>query len=153
ELFELRKNDLGAEADYRLNAQNRLQGGIDYTKADRHRVDFVSNKDWKYFLQWKSNSVFDVLDARLKYQYLQRRSDFVPGPPGSIDFYVRRFDLANVDQNLVKLLLDATPVPFFDLGAEFIWKHNDYKDTSLGRTKDERQELYLSAAYGDISKF
>jgi hypothetical protein len=38
-------------------------------------------------------------------------------------------------------------------GAEAIYKHNDYKDTILGRTKDQRQELYLSASYGDMKVF
>src|SRR4029079_11481762 len=128
-------------ADYRFNRQNRLSAGVDYVNAERERIDFVENTDWKYFLQWK-NSSFDVLDARLKYQYLQRRSDYVAST--GIDSYVRRFDLANVDQNLVKLVLDSSPAPLFDIGFEAIWKNNDYKDTPLGRTKDQRQEYYLS---------
>ena len=44
-------------------------------------------------------------------------------------------------------------MPLLDFGAEAIYKHNDYKDTILGRTKDQRQELYLSASYGDMKVF
>jgi hypothetical protein len=65
---------------------------------------------------------------------------------------VRRFDLANVDQNLVKLVLDFTPRPHMDFGFEAIYKQNDYKDTPLGRTDDQRQEYYLSFAFGDPKK-
>jgi hypothetical protein len=70
-----------------------------------------------------------------------------------MDFYVRRFDVANVDQNLIKLVLDLTPAPFFDIGLEAIFKRNNYKDTILGRTEDERQEYYASLAYGDPNAF
>jgi hypothetical protein len=58
-----------------------------------------------------------------------------------------------VDQNLVKLVLDASPVPFLDLGFEAIYKNNDYKDTILGRTEDKRQEYYASLSFGDPRAF
>jgi hypothetical protein len=41
------------------------------------------------------------------------------------------------------------PADMIDLGAEFIWKSNDYTDTVLGRLDDQRSELYLSAGFGD----
>jgi hypothetical protein len=84
---------------------------------------------------------------------MQRSSDFDPNvavlSQNPMDLYVRRFDAANVDQNLVKLVLDFTPAPLLDLGLEAIYKRNDYKDTILGRTDDQRNELYASVAYGD----
>ena len=64
-----------------------------------------------------------------------------------------KWDLANVDQNLVKLVLDSSPVPFLDLGFEAIYKKNDYKDTALGRTDDQRQEYYASVSFGDPKSF
>jgi hypothetical protein len=96
ELFSVESTTRASKATIASIGQNRISAGIDYTKAERERIDFVSNKDWKYFLQWKANA-FDSVDARLKYQYLQRRSDYVAS--SGIDAYVRRFDLANVDQN------------------------------------------------------
>ena len=151
ELFHFRKNNFGAEAAYRLSAQNKLSGGVDYHDMKRERVDFHSNEDWKYYAEWK-NSSLDTLDARVKYQYMQRRSDFVGSTTG-IDSFVRRFDLASVNQDLVKIVLDYTPVPLLDFGAEAIYKNNDYKNTILGRTDDERQEYYLSVSYGDPKSF
>jgi hypothetical protein len=58
-----------------------------------------------------------------------------------------------VNQNLVKLGLDATPAEYWDVGFEFILKRNDYQDTVLGRTDDSRQEYYLSVGYGRMDKF
>src|SRR5205085_11396194 len=66
--------------------------------------------------------------------------------------YVRRFDFANVNQHLVKLVLDTNPFPLVDLGFEAIYKINDYRDTLLGRTEDTRQEYYFSAGYGNINQ-
>jgi hypothetical protein len=54
---------------------------------------------------------------------------------------------------LAKLVFDVTPVPFLDLGFEAIYKHNNYRDTSLGRTGDNRQEFYASISYGDPKSF
>lgn len=158
EPFAYKKHNVGVEAGYRINRENKLSGGVDYYKVERERIDFTENKDWKLFAEWK-NSSLDMLTARLKYQYLDRRSTYVLGPTSAAvvanptEFYVRRFDLANVDQNLIKLVLDASPMPFLDLGLEAIYKKNDFKDTALGRTEDERQEYYASVSYGDPKRF
>ncbi len=156
ELFHYKKNNLGAEAGYRVSRGNKLSGGLDYTHVDRERVDFPKNDERKVFVEWK-NSSLDALTGRIKYQYLTRRSHFDADEAAlaanPIDLYVRRFDLANVNQNLVKLVLDATPLPLVDLGFEAIFKKNDYKDTRLGRTDDRRQEYYASVSYGDPKSF
>jgi opacity protein-like surface antigen len=43
-------------------------------------------------------------------------------------------------------------VPLLDFSLEAIWKDNDYRDFTLGRTKDRRDEVYVSASYGDPAK-
>jgi MtrB/PioB family decaheme-associated outer membrane protein len=155
ELFHYEKTKLGLEGHYRLSRENKLSGGFEYADTERERIDFDKTEETKLYVQWK-NSSFDWLTSRVKYQYLTRKSDFnaniVQFSDNPMDFYVRRFDLANVDQNLVKLIFDLTPAPFFDIGLEAILKRNDYKDTILGRTEDERQEYYASVAYGDPSR-
>lgn len=152
ELFNYRKNNLGFDAGYRIDPQNKVSAGFDYLDSNRERVDFTKTIDRKYYAEWKNNSL-DILDARIKYQYLERRSNF-EGSSSGIDAFVRRFDLANVNQNLVKLVLDVSPpIQFLDLGFEAIYKNNDYKDTILGRTGDERQEYYASVTYGDPKAF
>jgi MtrB/PioB family decaheme-associated outer membrane protein len=151
-LFEYEKHQVGAEAGYRLTRANKLSGGLEWTDYNRERADFDNNEEWRAFAEWK-NSSFDWMTSRLKYQYLQRRGDFNPDiailTENPMDLFVRRFDVANVDQNLVKLALDFNPAPLLDIGVEAIYKKNDYKDTILGRTEDERNELYASIGYGD----
>jgi MtrB/PioB family decaheme-associated outer membrane protein len=156
ELFGYRKNNLGIEASYRFNRENKLTGGYDYYDIHRDRVDFHSNKDHKFFVEWK-NASLDELTARLKYQYLTRDSDWSVAAPVIADnpteFWVRRFDLANLNQNLVKVVLDWSPRPLLDFGLEAIYKKNDYKATPLGRVDDDRQEIYASVSFGDPKAF
>lgn len=154
ELFHLRKHVVGAEAGYRLTSANKLQGGLEYSHATRERVDFDHTDETRYFVEWKNTSL-DALSSRIKYQRTKRRSGFndvsEAFAANPMDLYVRRFDLANVNQNLVKLVFDSNPVAKLDLGFEAIYKVNDYPDTSLGRTWDRRQEYYASVGYGDPS--
>jgi MtrB/PioB family decaheme-associated outer membrane protein len=149
EHFSYRKNNFGLEGSYRVNPENKLTAGYDYLFTWRERVDFDETKDNKFYAEWK-NSSLDTLTGRIKYQYLDRNSNYVGSTsPTVIDSFVRRYDLANVSQNQVKLVLDANPAPLWDVGFEAIYKKNDYKDTILGRTDDDRQEYYVNVGWGD----
>jgi MtrB/PioB family decaheme-associated outer membrane protein len=158
EPFGYTKHNAGVEAGYRINRENKLTGIYDYYDVDRDRIDFTGNTDNKFSVEWK-NSSLDELTGRVKYQYLSRRSDYALISTSELvvanptEFYVRRFDLANVDQNMFKIVLDASPAQFVDLGFEAIYKKNDYKDTQLGRTDDKRQEYYASISFGDPKSF
>lgn len=153
-LFNYRKNNLGAEAGYKLNADNKLSGGVDYYDTLRERYDSKNTTDWKYFVELK-NHTLETVSAKVKYHYLTRRSS-VDGWDiiNPIDQYVRRFDVADVDQHAVKLVVDVAPaIPHLDIGLEATFKDNEYKKTRLGRTDDARQEYFASIAYGDPKAF
>jgi MtrB/PioB family decaheme-associated outer membrane protein len=158
ERLSYKKNNLGFEAGYRVNPANKVSAGVDWTKTERDREDYDESKDWKYFVELR-NSSLDVVEGRLRYQYMERRSNFhepfATGTQGNAYFLwaVRRFDVASFDQQLVRLTLDATPAPLVDLGFEAIYKDNKYKDTILGRERDDRQEIYASVSYGDPRAF
>jgi MtrB/PioB family decaheme-associated outer membrane protein len=155
-LFEYEKHQIGAEAVYRLSRANKLSGGLEWTDIDRERADFDNNEEWRIFVEWK-NSSFDWMTSRIKYQYLERSGDFNPDiailTQNPMDLFVRRFDVANLEQNLVKLVLDFAPAPLLDIGLEAIYKENQYKDTLLGRTEDTRHEVYGSISYGDPKRW
>jgi Putative outer membrane beta-barrel porin, MtrB/PioB len=150
EVYNYKKNNVGFEGGYRLNADNRVVAAVDYTNADYERIDYTHAIDRKYSLEWK-NSSFEMLDTRAKYQRLVRTSSFVD--TGNFNTFQRRFDLASVTQNLGKVVFDINPQPLLALGLEAIYKHNDFiQDTqTLGRTKDERGELYANVGYGNLN--
>ena len=154
-----KKNNVGIDLGYRFDRANRMVAGFDYVDVDRNRIDFDNTKDRRYSLEWRNTSL-DALAVRAKVQHLERRSSFIEGSAGTspndplyIERFQRAFDDANVDQNLVKLNLDWQPAPLWDISTEAIVKNNKYKDTTLGRTKDNRQEGYLSIGWGDSKSF
>jgi MtrB/PioB family decaheme-associated outer membrane protein len=155
-LYEYEKHQVGAEAGYRLTRANKLTGGLEWTDIDRERADFNNNEEWRAFIEWKNTS-FDWMTSRIKYQYMERTGDFDPNiavlSQNPMDLFVRRYDVANVEQNLIKVALDFNPAPLFDIGVEALYKENQYKDTILGRTEDTRHEVYGSVSYGDPKRW
>jgi len=153
--FSYDKSNYGFDAYYRFDRHNRLGGGYDYLDTDREgRHDFDRTKDKRLFVEYKNTSL-DALAARVKYTYLDRDSNFLQAGSGTSatdvaywNRYVTAFDLSNVKQDQWKLMLDYTVMGGLDLGFEGIIKTNKYKDNTLGRTKDERREIYVSAGYG-----
>lgn len=154
EIFHYKKHNIGAEANYRLNRANRIGAGLDYQNVERERIDFDKSATWKSTLEWKNTS-FESVSTRLKYQHLSRSSDFLlSNNPNFYSRYLYRFDVAPLTQNVLKAVVDYSPMPLVDLGAELIYKRNYYRNTAfLGRLRDDRQELYLSAAFGDPKRF
>jgi MtrB/PioB family decaheme-associated outer membrane protein len=164
QLFGYTRNNAGIDVGYRFSPANRLSGVIDYNHTDQERHDYPKTTQWTYGVEWRNNS-FDWLGARLGVSYLQRRSDFDLGNAGAnandvafLERFVARYDLSDLDQTRVKLVLDSSPMPLLDLGFEGYWKWNDYKNNDnwsplIGREKDTRQEYYASVSYGDPNAF
>ena len=156
--FEFTKNEFGFDAYWRFAKGNRLGAGWNYLHTDTNREDYDNIKDNRFFVEWK-NTALANLSARIKYTYLQRRSDFKLGgsgvdanDPAFLERFTSRFDYSDLDRNQIKINADWSPMPFLDFSLEGNWKDNRYKDITLGRTKDNRQELYLSGGWGDPSK-
>lgn len=159
ERYEYAKHNPGVEAGYRITHGNRLSAGFDFLHTDRNRFDAETTRENKVFVQW-SNTSLDIVTARFKYQYMQRRSDFLideagfdANSPFFLERYNRSFDVANVNQHLIKANFDLTPVDFLDFGFEAYYKRNNFRDFVLGRMNDRRKEFYGSISYGDPEKF
>jgi MtrB/PioB family decaheme-associated outer membrane protein len=154
-LYDYKKHNVGFDAYYRVDGGHKFGVGWDYWNVDRNREDYDHTKDNKFFAEYK-NTMLDSLTARLKYTYLQRRSDSLlanaganGGDPNFLERFVGRFDVANLNQNQVKLTVDYSPMKIVDMSLEALYKNNDYKDYLLGRTNDRRTEIYGSVSFGD----
>lgn len=159
ELWNYKKENAGFDAYYRINRGNRIGGGYDYNHITQNRFDFDDTSTNTLWAEWRNTSL-DTLTARLKYSYLTRRSTFLLGnagvdanDPAYLERFVRAFDLANLTQNRVKATLDWAPMDNVGVAVEFIWKDNDYGDTTLGRTKDNRTEVFANLTYGAPSSW
>jgi len=154
QLYSYDKNNAGIEAIYRFNRANRLSGGWDWLDINQTRIDYDDVRYNRFWAEYK-NTALDNVTARIKYQYVQRRSNFLLGDAGTgpndpvyINRFIARFDNSDANQNQVKLVVDWSPLPLLDLSFEGIWKTNDYDNTVLGRTKDNRQEVFATLSYG-----
>lgn len=159
ELFHYERQNYGLDVGVRVGRDNKLTFGYDASKLERERRDSTKTDEDRFSVEWK-NQTLDTVTARAKVQMLERRSNNVGATQGTgptdvlyLQRFVARYDVSNLDQTLLKLGVDVTPADNFDLGAEFLLKNNKYKDTVLGRTKDDRQEIYLSMSYGDRDVF
>lgn len=155
EVLSYRRDTLGMEAGYRIGAGHRLLAAFDSVNLERTRSDFDATRDRRASLEYR-NSAIDTLGVRIKVQRLERRSHFLHDGAGAsandpefLNRFVAAFDVANVDQDLARVGLDWSPAGTWDVGLEAIARRNRYRDTRLGRTRDERQELYADVAHGD----
>jgi len=156
--FEYTKNNFGLEAFWRFLPNNRLSAGWDYWDIKQNRVDYDKLRTNRLFVEWKNTSLPN-LSGRLKYTYFQRRSNFLLGDagvdandPAFLERFTTRFDLSDLNRNEVKLVADWSPAPLLDFSLEATWKGNDYQDIVLGRSSDQRDDIYLSASWGDPSR-
>jgi MtrB/PioB family decaheme-associated outer membrane protein len=157
-LYRYTKNNVGIEGTWRINRANRLAGGWDYLDVDQNRVDYDHVRFNKLWAEWKNTSL-ENLDFRIKYQYIQRRSDFLLGnsgvdanDPNFLARSIARFDNSDSNQNYLKGVLNWSPMPMLDTSLEATYKNNDYPGTVLGRTKDHREYIFGTVSYGDPQK-
>lgn len=145
EPFGFERRNYGAELAWRPTKTNRISGGYDQIKTDREfHPDSDSTKERRYSLEWR-NTALDTLVASLKFQLIERRSNFLaPALPNT----VWSFDTANMDRQVYKAGLDYTPTAKLDLSAEYYYKKSEYDDSPSGRQADDRGEIYLSSVYG-----
>ncbi len=158
-LYSYRKNNLGAEAIWRPARGSRVAGGYDYLDTHQNRIDYDDVRNNKLWAEYK-NTTLDTLSMRIKYQYLERRSNFLLGnagvdanDPEFINRFIARFDNSDLNQNYLKFTGDWTPTERVDTSLEATLKKNEYPGTVLGRTRDTRYELFGNVSFGDFAKF
>jgi hypothetical protein len=156
-LYSYRKNNIGLDGIWRFSPGNRLAGGYDYLDTHQNRIDYDDVRYNKLWAEYK-NTQMDTLSLRFRYQYLQRRSDFLlsnagtgPNDPEYLNRFISRFDNADMNQNYFKFVGDWTPAPLWDASVEATLKKNEYPGTVLGRTRDTRYELFGNLSFGDFA--
>ena len=165
EPFAYTKNEAGIDLSYRLAGRQKLLGGYNYLKVDRDLDIAQETTDNKFWLEYRNSMLANNLGGRLKYQYVQRRSDYnhvytasgpistVP-PTNAVQYYYSEYDFANSDQSQVKASLDWSPMDMLTASIGATWRWTDYKNLEFyGRTDDQRTQYDLTVSYGDPEKW
>jgi hypothetical protein len=159
EAFQYTKNSAGFDASWAFTPRSKLLGGFDWQEVERELDPAPKTDEYRYWVEYR-NSGWQTLSGRIKYQYLQRRSDLDPSfnnngqsnvQPTAVPYYFTAYDVSDFDQNMVKFTLDWTPLPLLAVGVGGTWKKTDYKDNYFGRTEDTSQQYDLTVAYGDAN--
>ncbi|MDA8165834.1 MAG: MtrB/PioB family outer membrane beta-barrel protein, partial [Desulfobacteraceae bacterium] len=152
-LFGYRKNDAGIDVGFHLPLESKAEAGYEYRAIDRSNRPIVEKTTDNTVHVQLINRSLDFMTGKIRYEHLFRDTDSGEiVPPGTTaadaDFFrlfLGRFDAIDKDEDKAELDLSFFLLPNVDLGFEYRWKKNDYKDTIIGRTNDKRHEFY-----GDI---
>lgn len=152
-IFDYDKNNFGLDIDYKLPMKNMASLGYEYLNIDRKRDDAESTSDNKFYVQLK-NSTLDNISAKIRYERLERSSDFGEGAAGTgvadaeyVSRFLRRFDATDSSRDTFKLGLEFYPMEHLDFGVEYAYKRTEYDETILGRTEDKAHSLYFDTAW------
>jgi len=149
EAFGYTKNAAGFDLAWAFNRSNKLLGGFGWENIDRNLEAAPKTDDYRYWVEYRNNG-WNNLTGRLKYEFLQRRSDLVnTAAPTSVAAYYTAYDVNNFDANVVKFNIDWTPSPMWLVGFGATWRDVDYKDNYFGRTKDRNEQFDGTVAWGD----
>ncbi len=160
ENFGYTKNTYGIDASYRIDARQKILGQYTYTNIDRELEPADNSRIQRFWIEYRNTKWADW-SGRLRYQYLQQRSDLDPSvtnnssgqTSANVPYYFTAYDVNNFDQNMVRLNLDWTPLPMTSVSFGATWRGTDYKGNYYGRTDDRTQLYDLSVSYGDPDKF
>jgi MtrB/PioB family decaheme-associated outer membrane protein len=152
EKFDYHKQNAGFSAGYKLPLKTIISAGYEYLRYDRGvRTDASDTTDHSAFVQLK-NDQLDWLAAKLRYQYLTRKSTnlneyYLTTSTPTMEMYFRPADTADKDQHSIKTSFEIEPVHDLSFGFEYGYKYNKYKNYVLGMMDDSRHEMYADANY------
>ena len=159
DLWHYEKNNFGLDAWWRINRANRLGVGYDWYQIKQNRIDFDENTTNTFWAEWKNNSI-ETVQAKVKYWYLKRSGDYLLSNAGAnandplyLERFTRFFDLADLTSNRFKVNLDWAPSDNVGVAFEYQYKKNDYDETTLGRNKDTRNEVFANLTYAMPNKW
>jgi hypothetical protein len=110
----------------RWNKHNKLSFDLDYLDIERERIDFDRSKETKAYDRWEENSSSDLVDIRVKYQHLNRKSEFLlsDSDRAVFDKYLYRFDARAAGPRRVQGGARLHPVQFWTSGREVNYMRN-----------------------------
>src|SRR4030043_1069190 len=153
-LFEYTKQQTGVELDFRVMKGLNLIGGYTYYDVDREREDIPKTKD-NVFSAAARYTGLPFATVRVGYEYLDRNADHeIPtltlgdqAEANITEQFVRRFDVAEKNQNTFKVDVEFYPLDNLNLNFMYKFIKADYKETTLGITEDKRNFFGVAGDY------
>lgn len=136
-MFDYQQHRGGLDVGYKLNPQNRFNGGYEMKSIHRDgRPEAPNTSDSTVSLGYKNTS-FDLAAFKLKYVYLNRNTDYGWSTlgNGSNDVatayrWFRRYDVASKVDHKLKFGVDLAPIEALDIGANYQVAYAKYSDAN-----------------------
>lgn len=164
-IYDLERDTLNADLNYRLNSKTKLSAGYELQQTDRTMVDVASNEEDTGFV--KANFTLSATaSGSVKFTRSQRRaSDYdstVPFTSGHNPDYVatlvgnqlfendpllRRFHLTDRDRDEVRASLNFYPTDTVGLNLMALVANDDYPDATTGLQESEKSSLAADLSY------
>jgi MtrB/PioB family decaheme-associated outer membrane protein len=144
--FNYRKAKYGTELGFQLPAKFYFLTGYNHATISREREDIPDNRDDTVSAELRWRGV-DFMSARVGYERLDRRAEFVPAFPVSFETFSRRFDAAGKSRDTYKANLDFFPSDNLSVSLGYKYRQTNYTDTVLGLTGDKSGEFLLDVDY------
>lgn len=152
DLFDYKKDTVGAELGLKLPAKFYLNAFYYYIKTKREREDIPENKDDLYSVELRWNGL-DFMVPKVGYERLHRRAKFEgPTDPDDIEFWVRRFDAAAKIRDTYKASIDISPIENLNFSVSYKHKKTDYENTIIGMTGEKSDLINIDGDF-TIGKF
>lgn len=154
-----RHQDYGVDLDWRPISRATLNGTYEVLKRDRtHReVESDEEKAWSVGAQLR---IRPDLSARGKFRHGERTIDSLligdyQSAPGTFSEQpgLRRFDVANRNQDLANASVSWVPNEKMSLATMFTYEFNDYQDSPLGLRSELSQTVGVEGSYHPVDRF
>lgn len=176
EIFSYQKTTVGADGSYRFMNNLKAILGYEFTDLKRRITEFEAGEsaveegtvgfhgneanlpdtwDHKYTGQLVYNP-FDWLGARFKYQKLYRNASFVTQAANPLNVAdantvlennLRRFDIGNKDQDMIRFTADIMPMETLNIALEYAYKEDRFRKNALGLQWQNQNEFIIDASF------
>ncbi|MEW6368221.1 MAG: MtrB/PioB family decaheme-associated outer membrane protein [Acidobacteriota bacterium] len=146
ELRAFRTQDIDLDVGWELTDRLNLHAAYKFNRMGREHRD-VAKADTNSFKTSLDAKAADWATIRFSYEYARRRFDEyeLEGTYKVVHLY--RFDEANLNRNLVRLLAQLSPNEKLSFGADASYGNDDYLATEFGLQKAERFNAGVDMSY------
>lgn len=148
-----RMTTTGLEWRHRLAGRTELTLGYDHDVMKRKHREVARSSDDIYRLEFDHRSL-QWLNLHARYEHSRRRWDSYdytvpfPGNPQPPQLpWLRKYDEANRDRNLFRLLATAYPSEFLSVTASLGMGKDSYPDSPFGLTRSRQSDISLDVDY------
>jgi MtrB/PioB family decaheme-associated outer membrane protein len=154
-LFAFSNNTFDLDFGWRLGSRLRWFAGYQFDRWNREERD-TDQTDTNRFKTGIDYRGTDWMSLNVSYLHARRRSDefdvdnpVAANPAGQLIEYLplRRYDEANLNQNLFRAMVDFLPGDKAAFGVSFVLRNNEYVDTIYGIQQWDDYSIGLDFSY------